>query len=549
MAASTPIRHRFFLTLIAAGLVGSLLAVPTAAADASSSPTRAEATASTPPVPKLHWTDCGEGFQCATARVPLDYDRPRGATISLALIRLPASDPAHKIGSIFLNPGGPGGSGVDAVREAGHNLFSDEVRARFDLVGFDPRGIIRSTPLRCFDSLDQALAALAPLPFPVTPQEERIWVRADRVLARACAQRGGRVLDHMATANVARDLDLLRRAVGDKRLTYYGVSYGSYLGTVYANLFPGKVRAVGVDAILDPVAWSSGRGDQARRLPVTTRLRGDQGASATLLEFFRLCDRGGPNCAFSQGNPRRRYARLAERLLAEPIQLPAGPFTYAHLVGYTFLALYDPETWPLLAEVLQELDLLTSPPAAAATLQALHARLGASQEDYRNLVEGRPGVMCSDSDNPATVAAWERAADASDRRSPYFGRLVTWSSSICQPWPGRDADRYTGPFTTPTANPVLIVGGRFDPATRYQGAVTLARLLPRSRLLTLDGWGHVSLDRSSCITAHVSRYLLTTRVPPPGTVCQPDVVPFAQPAPQAPTTRGLSEPALVSRRR
>ena len=167
MAVSTPIRHRLSLTLLASGLVGSLLAVPAAAAGPSSSPTLAAATVSAPPVPQLDWTDCGEGFQCATARVPLDYDRPRGATISLALIRLPASDPTRKVGSIFLNPGGPGGSGVDAVREAGRSLFSDEVRARFDLVGFDPRGIIRSSPLRCFDTLDQALAALAPLPFPV----------------------------------------------------------------------------------------------------------------------------------------------------------------------------------------------------------------------------------------------------------------------------------------------------------------------------------------------------------------------------------------------
>jgi len=134
--------------------------------------------------------------------------------------------------------------------------------------------------------------------------------------------------------------------------------------------------------------------------------------------------------------------------------------------------------------------------------------------------------------------------EASRRRSrppvPYFGRRLTWISSICQPWPGRDTDRYTGRYTGPwtrtTSNPVLIVGARFDPITRYQGAVTLARLPPRSRLLTMEGWGHVSLPRSSCVNEQVSRYLLTTRVPPPGTVCQPDVVPFAQPAPPAQTS-------------
>jgi pimeloyl-ACP methyl ester carboxylesterase len=357
---------------------------------------------------------------------------------------------------------------VDLLRRIGRSVGSEEVGARFDLVGFDPRGIIRSTPLRCFATLAEAQAALAPFPFPVTPREERIWVRADRTIARACAERGGPILDHMSTANVARDLDLLRQALGDRRLTFFGVSYGSYLGATYANLFPGKVRALAVDAIVDPIAWATGRGDQARTQLVFNRLRSAQGAHATLLEFFRLCDRGGPNCAFSQGDPRHRYAALARRLLGEPAQLPDGPVTYADLVGFTFLSLYDPEEWPLLAELLQQLDTLTRPQAAAAARQALRARLGTSQqEDYPNEVEGRPGVMCSETNNPDHIRTWTRAADAADRRFPYFGRLLTWFSSTCQPWPGRDPDRYTGPWTKRTSNPVLIVGGRFDPATRY----------------------------------------------------------------------------------
>jgi len=540
--------RRVMLALVATATAAGLLAAPTATA----APTAAAAAAAAA-VPSLDWADCGDGFQCATARVPLDSGHPRGAKISLALIRLPAGDPARKIGSIFINPGGPGGSGVDFVRAAGPILYSDEVRARFDLVGFDPRGVIGSTPLRCFETFDQALAVLPPMAFPVTRAEERIWIRSDRALARACARRGGAILDHMATADVARDLDLLRRAVGDDKLSYVGYSYGTYLGATYANLFPNKVRALVVDGVLDPIAWATGRGDQARTLPFSTRLRSDQGALATLNEFFRLCDAGAANCAFSAGSPRRRFARLAERLLAEPVQLPDGqggtfPFTYADLVATALGAMYDPASWPFLAEFLQQLWDLAQPQAAAATLGTLRARLGGfQQEEYPNFVEGFPGVACSETDNPASVGAWARAARASDRRFPYFGRLWTWITSICQPWPGQDADRYDGPWTRRTSNPVLVVGTRFDPATRYQGAVILDNLLPRSRLLTLDGWGHTSLLASACIDGHVSGYLLTAQVPPRGTVCQPDVVPFAQPAAQAQVlaAAGASQRAAV----
>ena len=542
MAQSSHHRHRFrraVLAALVAVLAATLVPLPSAAAGPRSSEGTGGAA-----VPRLHWGSCAaegkglEAFQCATAVVPLDYDRPKGRQITLALARLPASNPGRKIGSLFLNPGGPGGSGIDFLFGAGPFLYSDEVRARFDLVGFDPRGIIRSTPLRCFDSLEEAEASLAPMAFPYTREEERVWIQSDRTLARACAEHAGPILDHMSTANVARDMDLLRRAVGDRKLTYAGYSYGSYLGTTYANLFPGKVRAVVVDGVLDPVAWATGRGDQARRLPFSTRLRSAKGAYQTLQEFLRLCDVGGPNCAFSQGNPKRRFDRLARRLLREPAEFTDPTtgetfvVTYNDLIGATLGVLYDPASWPEWAVVLQALDEQTRPAAAAAGLRALRARLRAAfqQEDYPNFVEGFPGVACSETHNPAHVGAWSRAARAQDRRYPYFGRPWTWFSSICQPWPGWDRDHYDGPFTRTTANPVLVVGNLFDPATPYHGAVTVDRLQPRSRLLTLAGWGHTSLFASACTDAWVSRYLLTTRVPPRGTVCRPDVVPFAQPA-------------------
>jgi pimeloyl-ACP methyl ester carboxylesterase len=560
LAQSSSERRRLRRTGLAALVVVlavTLFTVPTAGATSSPPPSGTGSAA----VPELDWGSCaaeGEGleaFQCASAVVPLDYDKPKGKQITLALARLPASDPSRRIGSLFLNPGGPGGSGVDMVLQGGPFLYSDEVRARFDLVGFDPRGIIRSTPLRCYETFDEAIADLPPFQFPVTREEERIKIQSDRALARACAERGGPILNHMSTANVARDMDLLRRAVGDRKLTYAGYSYGSYLGATYANLFPGKVRALVVDGVLDPVAWSTGRGDQARSLPFSTRLRSAKGAYATLQEFLRLCDAGGPNCAFSEGNPQRRFDRLARRLLREPVEVTdpgSGEtflVTYAELIGITLSVLYDPFFWPEWAGILQQLWELTDPEAAAASLRALRARfgLGFQQEPYPNFIEGGPGVFCSETHNPDNVRAWPRAARAQDRQFPYFGRPWTWLSSVCQPWPGWDRDHYDGPWDRTTANPVLVVGNAFDPATPYHGAVTVDRLLPRSRLLTLDGWGHTSMFLSACVDAHVNTYLLTTRVPPRGTVCEPDVVPFVEPA-AAQTLQasgGASKTALI----
>jgi pimeloyl-ACP methyl ester carboxylesterase len=491
-----------------------------------------------PAKPTIAWSKCYAQlgpFQCGTVQVPLDYDRPQGATISIAVVRLPATDPARRIGSLFLNPGGPGGSGIDFTLFAGPFLYSDEVRARFDLVGFDPRGIMRSTALRCFGNPRQWEPYFTPFAFPMTPEQEQIWIAADRYLIDACDQRGGAIGDHMATANVARDLDVLRQAVGDAKLTYAGYSYGSYLGVTYANLFPGNVRALVVDGVLDPIAWSTGLGNQAATLPFSTRLKSHAGAQATLDEFFRLCDAGGAACAFS-GASATRYRRLADRLLAEPlvITFPDGSVEvvdYSALIGITLGHMYDSFSWPELAEILADLEARAGTAALAAEVRAARQQRAMfitkrGFPHYPNFVEGGTAVFCTDSDNPSSYAAWSTAGAAADGSS-YFGRIWTWISSPCAEWTGADADRYMGPFNKRTANPVLVVGTQFDPATRYEGALTVAGLLPGSALLTVHGWGHTSLFLSQCADAAVSRYLLAVVTPAAGTVCEQDAVPFA----------------------
>jgi pimeloyl-ACP methyl ester carboxylesterase len=491
-----------------------------------------------PPIPRINWSPChrdfGFPFECGTVQVPLDYSRPDGATISIAVVRLPAGDPANKIGSIFFNPGGPGGSGVDFVLFAGPFVYTEEVRARFDLVGFDPRGIARSTALRCFGNPKQWEPYFTPFSFPITLEEEEAWEIADRYLDDACAQRGSKIIDYMSTANVARDMDMLRQAVGDSMMTYAGYSYGSFLGVTYANLFPQKVRALVVDGVLDPIAWTTGNPGEGDTLPLSTRLHSDKGAMDTLNEFFRLCDENPDTCAFA-GNAANRYAALAAQLRLAPIEivLPDGssfPFIYQDLIGNTLGAMYDSFSWPDFALFLVGIESSASSQQLGKLLYAVWDDLGYITKRgfprYPNFIEGGNSVLCADSDNPDNYDAWWDAAQQEEADHGYFGPLWTYVSSICAAWPGGHTGRYMGPFTAETANPVLVVGNFYDPATRYEGAQIVSNLLPNSRLVSLNGWGHVSLFFSQCMDQAVSDYLLDGTLPPVGTVCNQDLTPF-----------------------
>lgn len=490
--------------------------------------------------PKINWTKCFQEygrFECGTVQVPLDYGNPDEAAISIAVIRLPASDQAKKIGSLFLNPGGPGGSGIDFAVMVASFIYTPEVRERFDIVGFDPRGIGRSTGLRCFGNSKQWSGYLTNFAFPITPEQDIAWHNADLYLDNACEQRGSRIIDHMSTADVARDLDVLRQVVGDSGLTYAGYSYGTFLGVTYANLFPDKVRAIVIDGVLDPIAWTLGEAGQ-QNLPFSTRLRSDAGAMDALSEFFRLCDLYPINCEFSNHSA-QRFASLATRLRANPLVIMLGDgtlftFSYQDLIALTLSGMYNSDYWPELANLLDAIDGMMPAKIVGNMLEKFWSDIGYDYKrdfpNYQNIVEGFPGVACSDSDNPADYSAWWQAAQASEAQYGYFGSIWTYSSSTCSDWPGIQNDRYTGPFTNWTANPVLVVGMKHDPATRYQSAVKVHNLLPNSGLLTVEGWAHCSLLMSTPADIAVGEYLIDPSDLPDGEVYNQDWTPFEYPA-------------------
>jgi pimeloyl-ACP methyl ester carboxylesterase len=490
--------------------------------------------ASAAPAAVLHWTACGGGLECGRLTVPLDYGNPGGGTVSVAVIRLPASNPGQRVGSLLINPGGPGRSGVAAVRDGAAQAFPSQVLARFDIVGFDPRGVGESSPIRCFPSPAAQEAFFDGVPlypaFPVGRSEQAAFATTMRELGQRCLQRNPAIIGHMSTANVARDMEQLRRALGDRGLSFYGASYGSYLGNVYANLFPDKVRALVFDSVVDPVAWATGHGDGVTT-PVFLREHSDRGAGETLRQFLQLCEQSGPRCAFSSaapgGPPGVKLDQLIERAKRGPVVVPTPQgeqaVRYAEIVGLILSHLQDPDTWADLAGSLQLL--FEASQASAGATPAPGAGASTSAAGYDNELESLLGVTCSDSAQPRDPLAWSRAAARADASS-LFGSPWAFISEPCATWPANDPDRYVGPFTARTAAPVLLVGTRFDPATWYGNAQTVSRQLPGSRLLTLDGWGHVALGRSSCLDAHIARYLISGTLPPAGTVCRSDQRPF-----------------------
>ncbi len=485
--------------------------------------------------PGIAWRPCADpaqkGFDCATVRVPLDYGRPRGAKIRLAVIRHRASDRARRVGVLFYDPGGPGVSGVKFFPPLVDTAFASALRARFDLVSWDPRGVGASTAVQCFASERDESSFFAGAPtrsnggFPVGRAEMSTWIERYRDLGRRCEQRNGRLLRYVSTADTARDLDLLRRGTGERALNYIGTSYGTFLGAVYANLFPGRVRAMALDGDLDPSAWvnrqQSGRGGVF--LSTGLRQRADESTAKTLRAFLDLCGRTDTaHCAFSAGSPPATRAKFAELLRRAPLHARGEATSYADVVSRTVVALYSRFQWGARARVLQDLW------ANGATGRASRAPAGAGAAAHHRYAgeEQELAIACGETPNPST-SAFPMVDALAQRRSGVVGPYWAWDYEPCASWPVRSAHRYAGPWNRRTAKPVLVIGTTFDPATRYEGAVAMARQLARARLLTVDGYGHTALlNLSACVNRYESGYFINGALPPRGARCRQDARPF-----------------------
>jgi pimeloyl-ACP methyl ester carboxylesterase len=491
-------------------------------------------------VPRVRWRQCQGGelprLSCADVEVPLDYDAPEGATLTLGLTRLLARDPQRRIGTLFVNPGGPGGPADGFVTYAGRAL-GERVDRRFDVVGIDPRGTGRSGLTRCTGDV-------APRPgvdFPLTPRQVQRQIAYDERVRDACAADATRLVNHAGTADNARDMELVRRALREPRISYYGISYGSYLGGTYAALFPQRVRAMVVDGVLDPVAWSTGTQSPPRR-PFSTRVDSGPGAFEALTAAFERCEGvSRRRCAIADGAD-EAWDRVLTAAREGRLRSDRTRVRYQDVVGLALGLLYDGSLVPELMAVIDDLDdsLRESPRArrvdVASTDLVRLTRIAQRQLDrgpWAPTSNGRrateqldvvfEAVTCSDSANPTSPTAWETAAQEQDTEAPWFGRLWTWASSSCAgSGVGSGADSFRGPWATRTSSPVLVVGNSHDPATPISGARAFHGLFEESVLVRWDGWAHGALGRGACITDVMGRYLTRQRLPAAGTVCRPE---------------------------
>lgn len=505
----TPMVKPAFVVLLASFGIGSLLGSHRADAAVAASM-------------QIAWHSCEgnpKNTDCAQVPVPLDWNHPDGPKISLAVARHRASEPNERIGSLFVNFGGPGVPGIPAVLDAGADL--DALGAgRFDVVGWDPRGTGDSTHVRCFEnekSMEQFWRE--DWTVPSTPASSLRYAIKTVAYVERCTAMSGSLLEHVSTADTVRDLDYLRQLVGDAQLTYRGLSYGTFIGQTYINMFPTHVRAIILDANIDPVPYTTS---------VEAALFSNGGDSDLVFEkFLSLCEQAGQaNCKLAgDGDVAARVRALLARVRKGPIPAPRGPapyeLRYGDLQVGIWLMLIQPAQWPKLADELNQ--------AANDDGSALANTFSAARPIIQGALVSATALQCADKPLVpfGTVFTYPTVMQHLTTGNFLGSAEGWWLWAPCASWKSTSAERYTGPWTATTESPILVIGNRYDPRTKFANSVQVSHLLGNTVLLELEGYGHTTdNDPSSCIEEAVKAYLVNKIAPPPHTICQPNRAPF-----------------------
>ncbi|MFZ5870994.1 MAG: alpha/beta hydrolase [Actinomycetota bacterium] len=452
------------------------------------------------------WEPCGERVECSTVTVPVDWDSPDGETLELAVVRRPAD--GQRTGSLLMNPGGPGASGVDYVADYGESSTTRTLREAYDLVGFDPRGVGESEPVDCLDDAEMD-AYLAMDVDPTTPEGiEQMRAEAEE-FAAGCAQDAGELLANVDTVSAARDMDVLRAVLGDERLNYLGKSYGTLLGAVYAELFPQRVGRLVLDGALDPTLSYAEVGiGQARGMEQALRAYVEDCPARETCPL-----RGDVEDGLEQV---RSVIRTAEE---RPLRTEdAGRPLTSSLAFYGLVApLYDDASWPVLDEALEQA--FVGDGSGLLRIADIYSDRQPDGSYASNLLEAFNAVNCLDYPVDASPETMAQVAQQLQEASPTFGEALAYGEVLCDAWPVEPVGLPES-LDAEGAPPVLVVGTTGDPATPYEWSVALAEQLDGARLLTWDGEGHTAYMRgSACVDAAVDAYLVDGVLPGDGATC------------------------------
>ncbi|MDX2544115.1 alpha/beta hydrolase [Streptomyces sp. WI04-05B] len=460
---------------------------------------------------KLSWRSCGvPGFQCATMKAPLDYAAPTEGDVKLAVSRRKATGAGRPLGSLLVNPGGPGGSAVGYVQAYAGIGYPAQVRARYDIVAVDPRGVARSEPVECLDGREMDAYTQTDTT-PDSDREADQLVDAYKEFAEGCGSSSPALLRHVSTVEAARDMDILRALLGDERLTYVGASYGTFLGATYAGLFPDRVGRLVLDGAMDPSLSAS-------------RLSLDQtaGFETAFEAFAKDCVRQ-TDCPLGT-----KSSEVGTNLKAFFGRLDKSPIPTGDAAGRklgealattgVIAAMYDESTWPQLRESLT--SAMRDRDGAGLLLLSDSYYERDADGRYSNLMSANAAVNCLDL--PAAYTTPDQVRDALpsfEKASPVFGDVMAWASLSCAYWPVR-ATGEPHRIEAKGAAPIVVVGTTRDPATPYRWAQSLSRQLSSARLLTYEGDGHTAYGRGSdCIDGTINKYLLRGTPPVKGKRC------------------------------